>query len=365
MLHLPAPLPPLGAAIAAQVSSRTSPDEAFGLLWDHRLFALVDAREFPQLSAPAREELQMRLDQTRTQATMRHAAMCHDLAQAVHALKNAGVYPVALKGAALAGSLYPSPEARPSIDIDLLIPAESVDTVHRIMEQLGWDLPSGVRGSWVSGQFSYRSRRSPALATTLDFHWRLTNRPRLNAVLDYPQVYAQAVDNHAKFPFCHSIHPVHAFVHAIVHVVAHHRNEAIPALWWLDIGALDTTLSPQERREAMAILRGNGLYPLAAKVMFNAEQAIGLSLSKELQELRARPATRRVHWQLMPSSRAQEIAADLAALSPQLRLAYARELLFPPEASLRAAYGPADTETPLWKLHARRWRERGVRPRKT
>lgn len=361
MFALPAPLPPLRGALGARLATIEDAPTAQQLLWDERLFALLDASAFPSLDAAASKALGIQLAPLRTLMLMRQIGLNQDLQTAKSALDAAGVDAVALKGVALAPRLYPSLESRPSIDADLLVPPDAVERVHSVMRQLGWELPSGVRGSFVSGQFSYRSPRAHTLATTIDFHWRLTNRPRLNHALHYPQVSAQAVDNLGSYPYFRSISPTHALVHAIIHLVGHHRDDRIPAIWWLDIAALDAQLLPSERLDALALLSQSGLLPLAAQAWRGAAQAIGFQPSKETSSLLSRRTRLSERLLLLPDSRVQEVVADLAALPWPLRRAYLQELLFPPEASLRSAYGAQDARTPLWRLHLRRLTHRGIR----
>lgn len=343
------------------MSKLRSADEALAWALHERVFWFVDGADFRGLDAAEQRALSEQLRALRQRSALRSEAMTHDLRALSEALHARGVTPIALKGAAIAARLYGEHARRPSIDVDLLIAADDVDATHEVFEGLGWHAPSGVRGRWVSGQFTYRSPRSTALATSVDIHWRLTNRPALNHALRYEQLLAAAVPRAQAFPFCATIAPAHALVHAVVHLVAHHGRSEVPALWWLDIAGLDATLTPAERREALALLTRAGLLDLTAEVWRDAVVAVGFTPSPETRHLFTHRSTRR--WRLRPSNRGQEILADLSALQAPQRLAYLRELALPPEDSLRAAYGPSEAETPLWQLHLRRWLKRGVRPR--
>lgn len=343
------------------MSRLRSVDDALAWALHERVFWLVEGADFRGLEPAEQRTLHAQLRALRQRSALRSEAMTHDLRTLSEALHARGVTPVALKGAAIGARLYGEHALRPSIDIDLLIAAEDVDATHDVFEAHGWHAPSGVRGRWVSGQFTYRSPRSPALATSVDIHWRLTNRPALNHALRYEQLLASAVPRRDAFPFCATIAPAHALVHAIVHLVAHHGRSEIPALWWLDIAGLDATLTSAERRDALALLARAGLLDIAGEVWRDAVVAVGFTPSPETRHLLARPSTRR--WRLRPSNRAQEVLADLSALHATQRLAYLRELAIPPEDSLRAAYGPSEANTPLWQLHLRRWLRRGVRAR--
>lgn len=59
------------------------------------------------------------------------------LFRALDALVARKVEPIVLKGYGLAARLYPSPLARPSTDVDLLVQPEALDEVHRALGELG------------------------------------------------------------------------------------------------------------------------------------------------------------------------------------------------------------------------------------
>lgn len=363
MISLPSPLPPLGGTTHQRIQQIDDLRTAWNFLITERLHHLVQATEFTSLCDKDQHSLQDALDAQRIQENLRQELRQKELRTIVDALHHAGLFPVMLKGAALAPRLYPTAAARPSVDIDLLIPHDATDTAHRVFCAQGWISDAGVRGQWVSHQFSYRTDHSPALRTTIDVHWQLTNRQQLRDALRYAEIFSRAAAPQNHFPFAHRISNTDAMVHAIVHLIAHHHDEAIPAIWYLDIAALDAHMSPKARNAALAHLQERGLLDLAAMVWQRAETAIGFVPSSESTFLLTRPIPKRLRWSLAPQNRSQEILADLRALSSAQRLRYLGELVLPNEQNLRAAYGPADRHTPLWRLYLRRVWERGIVPR--
>lgn len=363
MISLPPPLPPLGGTVREQIQDAQYLRNAWEILRAHRLYHLLEASDFTALSDGNRTELQRQVEALRTQDILRHAVRSQDLQKLISALHTADIFPIVLKGAALSTPLYPTPASRPSVDVDLLVPLEAVDALHRLMHTLGWISDAGVRGEWVSHQFSYRSPRSAALSTRVDIHWRLTNRPQLHHALGYDELFARATPPEERFPFAHCIALPDALIHAIVHLIAHHHGEENPAIWYLDIAALDARLSSAERIQVLAKLRDRGLLDLAAIAWQDAARLIGFTPSAESRFLGTHKVPKSLQWSLAPVSRPQEIVADLRALPTRSKLRYLRELLLPNEQNLRAAYGPADRHTPLWRLYVRRFQERGIRPR--
>lgn len=361
MLQLASPLPPLGGRTWDRIAAIADKQSAVEFLWKERLYALLTDKDFPSLPSSARAELNDELYKIRTKLALRQAVRARDLEHVMHALQARGVMPVVLKGAALGPRLYPDAASRPSVDVDLLIAREDIDTVHEVFHAQGWVLAAGIRGHWVSSQWSYRTERSDALSTSVDIHWRLTNRPQLHHALSYQEVFRRAVSPDGRFPFAHTISSVHALVHAVVHLVAHHADEHIPVLWYLDIASLERSLSRGERLEAVSILRARGLLEIAAQVWQASALEIGFQPSEETAFLLHHPTTATDSWRFSAQTRAGQVFADLAALSWRARVGYLREVLFPPEDNLRAAYGDEAENTPLWRLYARRFLQRGIR----
>lgn len=365
MISLPAPLPPIGGTIATHIGTIQDVDTALAFLWQERLFGLVDATTFLALDASAQAQLHLRLQQLRHQMALRHQAQWHDLQPCLEAFHDADIVPVALKGAALSSRYYPTPHARPSSDIDLFVAETDMPRVHNIMTAQGWHLPSGVRGDVITGQCSYRTKRSPQLSTTIDFHWRITNRPSLQSFLSYEDVQARSTPPPTAFPGCRLISPLDAWIHGIIHLVAHHYREPICALWYLDLALLDTVLSPFERNQAVDRLRHAGLLSIAGQVWRDMATTIDYTPSPETHFLLDLSPSWWEKHRLLPDTRWQEIMADLLATPASQRMTYVRELLFPPAASIRAAYHDESNTTPLWKLYLRRLRQGGIQPDKS
>lgn len=360
MIDLPSPLASLGGELALRIRAVDTVDAAFSLLWDTRLYGLLNASAFEGLSLAAQAALDAQISELRMRAALRQTVRANDLQPVVQALHRAEVYPVVLKGAAIAGRLYPDPASRPSIDIDMLIPPRAVPMVHRVLKDHGWVLGAGVRGQWTSSQFSYRTDRSASLATSIDFHWRLTNRPQLHHALSYEEIFARSLAPASTFPFAHCVSSMDALIHAIVHLVGHHHTGVVPAIWYVDIAGLERLLSSSERCAVVTMLRERGLLDAAAVVWKRCAEGIGFEPSRDTEFLLRRQESANA-WRVVPTSRGQEILADLHALSPLQRAFYLRELLFPPEENLRAAYGLSGQTSPLWRLYLRRFLRRGVR----
>ncbi len=89
----------------------------------------------------------------------------------VDALQAAGVPVMVLKGGAYAATIYGTWGARPMADVDVLVPAAQVPTVHNQLVALGWQPRSPMAPFRV--QFQYANTYQAADGSHLDLHWRL------------------------------------------------------------------------------------------------------------------------------------------------------------------------------------------------
>jgi hypothetical protein len=74
------------------------------------------------------------------------------LAEAVTALREAGIEPIVVKGGALAGTVYPDPGLRPMVDLDLLVLAEDMERAGSALAARGYHLTGGLSARMVAFQ---------------------------------------------------------------------------------------------------------------------------------------------------------------------------------------------------------------------
>lgn len=131
-----------------------SPDEAAGFLaplGDEEWGALVDAAirhglgpllalELRALPASLRipEHSARRLEDLYLYSALRSRSLQNQLAEILGLLRSAGVETVVLKGAHLAGTVYPDPAARPMSDLDLLVREEAVPVAFQALIDAGY-----------------------------------------------------------------------------------------------------------------------------------------------------------------------------------------------------------------------------------
>ena len=167
------------------------------------------------------------------------------LIAALDALAAEGIYPVVLKGTALAHSLYKSPAARPRADTDLLIRRDQVDHVRRVLGRSGYAAPTQCDGELLFCQFPLEQTDEFGLVHALDVHWKISTQSVFADVLRFDEVAALATPLPALGRHARMAGPVHALILACIHPVMHHRN-AESLIWTYDIHLLASRLSDRE-----------------------------------------------------------------------------------------------------------------------
>lgn len=162
---------------------------------------------------------------------------------ALDALALEGVYPVLLKGTALAYSVYRDPAWRPRVDTDLLIRRDEADRVRRVMNRLGYSTPPFC--DLLFGQFPAKKVDAFGAVHTLDFHWRISTQSVFADALTFEETADAATPLPALGPHARCAGPVHALLLACIHPVMHHQNTE-SLVWVYDVHLLASRLSPEE-----------------------------------------------------------------------------------------------------------------------
>ncbi|MBO1751976.1 nucleotidyltransferase family protein [Actinotalea sp. BY-33] len=162
-----------GAAPLLDAAVRSLPaEEVLEVVDAHRLAPAV-ARYLGALEEPPRE-LAAALGAQRTEQMVRHLATLAELGPLAAALDRAGVAWAVVKGPVVAADLWPSPDMRGYLDLDLLVDphrlADVIDLLHGLgAEQidLNWDL--------INRQERAELTFFLPRGTVLDLHWHLVN----------------------------------------------------------------------------------------------------------------------------------------------------------------------------------------------
>jgi len=100
-----------------------------------------------------------------------HAHLVGGLTTAVGILSNAGVASCALKGPVLSARLYPTPSARHSVDIDLLVRPDDVERALDAFVAAGFHVSDGVSTEYLR-QYGHHLSMSRAATAPIELHFR-------------------------------------------------------------------------------------------------------------------------------------------------------------------------------------------------
>jgi hypothetical protein len=168
-----------------------------------------------------------------------------EITRVLDALATHGVFPVVLKGAALARTVYDAPAMRPSLDTDLLISRDQVGITRDVLTRLGYREPPMTGGEHVFCQFQLSKMDPLGVEHVFDVHWKISTQTLFADVLTYAELSAEAVPIPALGSHARAACGPHALLLACIHPVMHHGN-AQRLLWTFDIYLLIRRLSHSE-----------------------------------------------------------------------------------------------------------------------
>ncbi len=287
------------------------------------------------------------------------------------ALAVEGIYPVVLKGMALAHSLYQSPAARPRADTDLLIRRDQVDQVRRVLGRRGYFAPTQCDGELLFCQFCLEHTDQFGVVHVLDVHWKISTQSVFADVLRFDEVAAHATPLPALGMHAQMAGPVHALILACIHPVMHHRN-AESLLWTYDVHLLASQLSDRDFTAFAELAVARRVSAICAHQLARAREWLGTPLPDAAMTRLAAAADHEPSSAYLQPGRqwSDEMRASLRGLprwSDRLRLL--REVTLPGPAYMLRSYGVASsplgsTLLPLlychrlvlggWKVLARR-----------
>jgi hypothetical protein len=99
-----------------------------------------------------------------------------ELKAILDAFRRSGIEAIALKGAALAGVVYPDIGLRPMLDIDLLVREDELPAADKVMAELGYSVIHGVEPEqWYrENHFHLPPYQHPRKVVIVEIHWHVT-----------------------------------------------------------------------------------------------------------------------------------------------------------------------------------------------
>jgi hypothetical protein len=263
-------------------------------------------------------------------AVARELVRAHEIAQILDALAECQVFPILLKGAALAYTVYPSPPMRPRIDTDLLIPRDHIAIARDVLSRRGYVEPAMSDGELLFGQLQMVRIDAFDVEHVFDIHWKISSQTLFANMLTYDELRAEAIAVPALGAHARTASRSHALLLACVHPVMHHRNIDRP-IWFYDIDLLVRHLSVEELRWFARLAVSKEMSSICARQLLMASQRfdtpVPADVMRVLASSRAEPAAvylrphRRWHHELLWNVR------NLQRWGDRLRLL--REVFFP------------------------------------
>lgn len=219
----------------------------FDLAARERLLGLIWRRSAAALRAAAPSEVSLAWQRHAVLLGMNVERQLGLLARCVAALTDADVNVVVLKGAPLAQRLYGDFTVRPTLDVDLHVPATERAAAARVLGELGWRRTSGV-----APEEENFHRTLDGQLFRLEVHSTALDDPLLHRIA-FPIEHATVVVGGHTLP-AHTGRYLPAYLAA--HLAKHNEK---PVLWALDFHALWSALGNAERDDAIRAAREVGL----------------------------------------------------------------------------------------------------------
>jgi len=296
-------------------------------------------------SAPSSIEVPRQLvDKLHAQATLETAAELarnHELKQVLAVLANNGIQPLLMKGTPLAYLLYPNPALRPRCDTDLLIPiADKKKTIH-ILAEFGYIFPNATSGDFVMHQAACIKKEKTGFIHQLDVHWKISNRPYFANILQYKELIKSAVPVFELGPHAHTLALTDALLFGCLHRAGHAvSNDSNRLIWLYDIHLLCEALAPSEFEYFIAQASSLQVSTLCLDALAQTQLRFHTNLPDTvLTQIRKSSTQPEPSAHYLQGGRLTQLKCNLNSLpSIKDKLAYIREILFPPQDYMLTKY---------------------------
>lgn len=271
-----------------------------------------------------------------------------------------GVPVVALKGCALAPTLYDDVGLRFIGDVDFLVRREHIPTVAEVALQLGFEqklyvFEQGTRDTQL-GEMSFARAGNPSIA--LDAHWHIFNIPYFVRHVPVDWFWERTTPATIQGQTVLMLNDTALLLHLCSHYILHHI--AMPHLRW----SCDIALLLARRRDAIdwvevvEAARRFGLLGVLQQVLAYVMELWDVPLAPAEHGLvfGARPVLHeRVISRVLVVQPLRPIVDGVMAGGVSRRLRYWRDVFFPNEAYMRRRYG-REVNGPLSLFYLRRLR---------
>src|SRR5262245_952870 len=222
------------------------------------------------------------LDARTRDESVREMIRSRELSRVLSGLRDGGVEPLVIKGAALAHTHYSAPHLRPRYDTDLLVKKDDFRRACQTLVDLGFQRVNSVSREAVRTQWPFEGRVEGGVTEYIDLHWAISNRPLFAAMISFDELRAEGIrlrlagSGHGSHSTTagefDAIAPgaVHALLLACIHQIAHHHGWG-KLIWLYDMKLLANQLSEVERERFIDLAARKGISRLCCKVLSGAE----------------------------------------------------------------------------------------------
>jgi hypothetical protein len=290
------------------------------------------------------------------QAALRERCIAQEFWEAQHArvvseamdiLTGISVRPIMFKGSALAYSAYERPALRTRGDSDILVPEECFAAAREALTANGFSVPYGDRGMGRAATIVLSKTAPFGAAHDIDLHRQVSNSRLLGELFTHEELQHRSVpvtmagvEIRAAGPLdALLIAAFHRLVHAcsayFVNGVAYREPDRL--IWLKDIELLVARLSQDEWQQLRELAVAKGLASVLADALAAAVTHLGAQVPSGMIEDLGAAGRHEMPQRYLASGEARRLAMDFAAApGPGAKLAFLRDLLFPPRQYLEA-----------------------------
>lgn len=170
----------------------------------------------------------------------RNMRLLHELGGLLHALHQAGIQAIPLKGAFLADSVYPHVALRPMADVDLLVRPGDVAEAIKLLTHMGFTSEHRFEPVAAADFSQHMPPMSSSHGMPLELHWTIAN-PLTGLRLDGAEIdslWARSTSAVVSGAPARALAPADLLLHVCMHVSIEHRFDHMAVRSFLDIAEL-------------------------------------------------------------------------------------------------------------------------------
>ena len=305
------------------------------------------------------------------------AKLVKDLAELVHEYNLAGatpvierkiseaIFPIILKGSALAYTHYPSPSLRTRCDTDLLINLASRENTNEILKKLGYKKAHGLEGETVSNEAAYLRRDEIGFIHTFDLHWQINNAQLFARLFSYEDLISRArpiseLDERA-IGLCDTDALLLACLHRAghlgytTHIGDKEYSEGNRIVWLYDTHLLFTRMSSEEKQAFATRALELGLAGTCLDALETCSSVLETPVPNSIREALRSAGQSELASRYLHASRFERGWIEFQSVTGWGRKwRYIRENLFPPAEYMRQKYPHAKSRGTLPILYLKR-----------